>query len=335
MKDKKEECTILAEEILRNIELSELPFKSVILKGLRLCRLLSDELGTKLFTYEATGYPLNEKGNLTNEAWDLCLISGRRHLEKEEDGTYKEYAFTSTVGEMESLNEIQNERMKVLADPASYGDGFTPYMIEVSKHTNERKNIANSIKDNSKRIEIIKLKIYDYVLKIYNELLYGNLVEDIFRVNRNLVDEKLINYCPETIKKLSSIYDNLASSNEEDWANAIHSCRRILKEVADNLYPPTDKTIKVGKKEIKLGEEQYINRLIQYIDNKSDSKTYKNIVGSSLEDIGNKLDALNDAACKGTHNIVTKFEAQRYLIYTYLFLGDILSLDDSDEECDK
>ena len=35
---------------------------------------------------------------------------------------------------------------------------------------------------------------------------------------------------------------------------------------------------------------------IQYIDNKSDSKTYKNIVGSSLEDIGNKLDALNDAA---------------------------------------
>ena len=43
----------------------------------------------------------------------------------------------------------------------------------------------------------------------------------------------------------------------------------------------------------------------------------------------------NVAACKGTHDIVTKFEAQRYLIYTYLFLGDILSLDDSDEERDK
>ena len=35
------------------------------------------------------------------------------------------------------------------------------------------------------------------------------------------------------------------------------------------------------------------------------------------------------------HDIVTKFEAQRYLIYTYLFLGDILSLEDSDEKCDK
>ena len=108
---------------------------------------------------------------------------------------------------------------------------------------------------------------------------------------------------------------------------AIHSCRRILKEVADNLYPSTDEVIKIGKKEIKLGEEQYINRLIQYIDGKSNSKTYKNIVGSSLEDIGKKLDALNDAACKGTHADVTKFEAERYLIYTYLFLGDILSLE--------
>lgn len=328
MKDKKEECTLLAEEILKNIELSELPFKSIILKGLRLCRLMQDDVGIKLFTYETTGYPLDDKGKLTEEAWKLCSISGRRHLEKEEDGTYKEYAFTSTIGEMESSNEIQSERMKVLVDPSSYGEGFTPYMIEVSKHTTERINIANSIKDNSKRIEIIKLKLYDYILKIYNELLYGNLVEDIFRTNRNIVDEKLVNYCPETIKKLSSIYDNLSSSNKEDWSNAIHSCRRILKEVADNLYPSTDEIIKIGKKEIKLGEEQYINRLIQYIDGKSNSKTYKNIVGSSLEDIGKKLDALNDAACKGTHTDVTKFEAERYLIYTYLFLGDILSLED-------
>lgn len=327
MKDKKQECTVLAEEILKNIELSELPFKSIILKCLRLCRLLNDETGVKLFTYEATGYPINDKGKLTSESWELCLLSGRRHFEKDKDGNYDEYAFTATISEMESSNEIQSERMKVLADPTSYGEGFNPYMIEVSKHTKERNNIAVSIKDNSKRIEIIKLKIYDYVLKIYNELLYGNLVEDIFRKNRNIVDSKLMNYCPEAIKKLSSIYDNISSSNEEDWANAIHSCRRILKEVADNLYPPTDKAIKVGTKEIKLGEDQYINRLIQYIDSKSDSKTYNSIVGAELSDIGNKIDALNNAACKGTHDKVTRFEAERYLIYTYLFLGDLLSLE--------
>ena len=155
MKDKKQECTILAEEILKNIELSELPFKSIILKCLRLCRLLNDETGVKLFTYEATGYPINDKGKLTSEAWELCLLSGRRHFEKDKDGNYDEYAFTATISEMEAANEIQSERMKVLSDPTSYGEGFNPYMIEVSKHTKERNNIAVSIKDNSKRIEIL------------------------------------------------------------------------------------------------------------------------------------------------------------------------------------
>lgn len=159
--------------------------------------------------------------------------------------------------------------------------------------------------------------------------MYGNIVEDIFRENRNMVENKLKTYCPETIKKLSSIYDNLMSSNSEDWANAINTCRRILKELADKLYPPTTETKTIGKKEIRLKEEQYINRLIQYIDSKSKSKTYENVVGSSLKDIGKKLDALNKAACKGTHKNITKFEANRYMIYTYLFLGDILSLEEN------
>ena len=326
MKDKKEECTRLAEEILKNIELSEIPFKSIILKCLRLCRLINDDIGVKLFMFEASGYPINQSGHLTSEAWELCGINGRIYYDKDKNGKYKKFAFTSTISEMEASTEVQLERMKVISDPTSYGDNITPFAISTAKNTTERISITKSIKEDAKKIETIKINLYDYVLKIYNDLLYGNIVEDIFRRNRNIVDGKLISICPETIKKLSSIYDNLSSSNEEDWANAIHSCRRILKEVADNLFPPTGEIIHVGKKEIKLGEEQYINRLIQYIDGKSTSKTYKDIVGSSLEDIGNKLDALNNAACKGTHDKVTKFEAERYLIYTYLFLGDILSL---------
>ena len=39
-----EECETLAGEILRNIELSKIPINNVILKGLRLCRLMGDEI---------------------------------------------------------------------------------------------------------------------------------------------------------------------------------------------------------------------------------------------------------------------------------------------------
>lgn len=48
-----EECETLAGEILRNIELSEIPINNVILKGLRLCRLMGDEQGIDFFSYEA------------------------------------------------------------------------------------------------------------------------------------------------------------------------------------------------------------------------------------------------------------------------------------------
>ena len=80
------------------------------------------------------------------------------------------------------------------------------------------------------------------------------------------------------------------------------------------------------KKEIKLGKEQYVNRLIQYIESKSSSSTYKEVIGSSLSYIGNRIDSINNAACKGTHNEIDLNEAKSYVIYTYLLLGDILSL---------
>ena len=72
------ECTKLSEEILKNFELSELPVSKIILKCLRLCRLLNDEDGILLFTYESSGYPETEDNHLTSDAWRIAKIAGRR-----------------------------------------------------------------------------------------------------------------------------------------------------------------------------------------------------------------------------------------------------------------
>ena len=50
------------------------------------------------------------------------------------------------------------------------------------------------------------------------------------------------------------------------------------------------------------------------------------IVGSHLHYMGERLDALFGAAQKGSHATVTKEEADRCVIYTYLLVADILSL---------
>lgn len=81
---------------------------------------------------------------------------------------------------------------------------------------------------------------------------------------------------PLSAQKFASVYENLTSENSEDWSNAVHSCRRILQDTADVIYPAReDKTINLdnGKtKIIKLGVDNYLNRIITYVDEQSDSK---------------------------------------------------------------
>ncbi len=325
--DRIKECTALSEEILKNIELSEIPLSNIILKGLRLCRLLGDADGILLFTFEASGYPENKDGSMTSDAWRISKIAGRRYFQKEENGERIEYAHLALVSQIERNIDTGKLRIQAAQDPASYSGDMTPLAIGYIKNGKERQIIARDVSDQTKWIGKISGSLYNYVLDIYNKLQYGNIMEDIFTKSRLSVNTTLMTLCPEAIKKFISVYDSMDSENPEDWANAIHSCRRILNDFADSIYPPSDEPIKLENgKTVKVGKDQYINRLVQFISSKSISETYATVVGSDLRSIGERLDAINNAVCKGTHSSLTKDEASRYLIHTYLLIGDIIQL---------
>jgi hypothetical protein len=49
------------------------------------------------------------------------------------------------------------------------------------------------------------------------------------------------------------------------------------------------------------------------------------IIGSQLTYLGNRLDALFQAAQKGSHSVISsRDEADRYVVYTYMLVGDLL-----------
>jgi serine/threonine protein kinase len=154
---------------------------------------------------------------------------------------------------------------------------------------------------------------------------------DIFSRIRHLIDSQVGHHVPDTVQKFTSVYQNLQSKNPEDWSNAVHSCRRILQNLADAVFPPQqdDRFIEIeGKlKRIKLGPNNYINRIMCFIEDNSDSKTYNDIVGSQISFMGDRLDAIFKAAQKGSHSVITsREEADRYVVYTYMLVSDILSL---------
>ena len=180
---------------------------------------------------------------------------------------------------------------------------------------------------NTELLSSRRVFIYNYVLEKNYELKYSNLNSDIFTRTQLKFDAEMMNTIPETIKKFTSVYSNLLSENDEDWSNAVHSCRRILQDLADKIYPAREPKELPGGKKINLGVEQYINRLVAYIEKHSDSSRFKEIVGSNLKYIGERLDSIFNAVQKGSHKVIsTQDEADRYVIYTYLIVGDILRL---------
>lgn len=333
VKDRNKEALELSEEILRNFELSEIPTQNIVLKCLRLARLINDFEALEWLKQEANGFELNEKGYLTDIAWMATGKSGRRYFIDDPDSKAAkpkkvERAFTQTIAVLEASVIAAKARMEVAYDRNISLSSHSQYsQIAPPGNVVERNSIATLIRDNTEKIEKVKSRLYEYAFNVNYELKFGEITEDIFTRKRKNVDIILKDICPEAIQKFISVYENLKSDNDEDWANAVHTCRRILKDVADVLYPPSDEPIQVpGRKPIKVGEEQYINRLIQYINSKSTSEKFSSIVGSHLSFIGERLDGVYEATNKGTHAEVTLDEAERYIIYTYLVIGDILSL---------
>ena len=332
-KDRNTEALELSEEILRNFELSEIPTQNILLKCLRLARLTNDFDSIEWLNQEANGFEKNKEGLMTAAAWSAAAKSGRRYFTNDpKDESSKpqkiEYAFTESIAAMEASLNASMARMAVAHDRNVSLSSNSIYTQSAGPgNKRERREISTSIVGNTDRIEKVKSKLYQYVSNVNYELKFGEITEDIFSRKRRFVDNALKDLSPKSIQKFVSVYENLQSKNDEDWANAVHTCRRIIKEVADVLYPPSNElaVLPDGRK-IKVGEEQYINRLMQYISNKSDSGSFNAIVGSNMSFIGERLDGVHNAANKGTHTEVTLEEAERYIIYTYLIIGDILSL---------
>ncbi len=131
---------------------------------------------------------------------------------------------------------------------------------------------------------------------------------------------------PNLKERFEALHPLLESNNPSHWANAVHECRKIFQELADELFPAQSEPRKKNGLEIKLDSNSYINRLVCFVEDHSGSKTYSSVVSSQLDDFGKKLKTIFDATNKGTHADLTRDHAYSFTAYTYLLVGDILSL---------
>lgn len=328
-----EEALHLSEEVLRNVEMGELQLTQCALKASRLARLLNKFDFQKIFEYEAGGYPI-EAGSLSPESWRLAVAAGRRFVIQ--DATTKansEYAYTQSIAQLEEELRVGEASLAAARDPDVAISSANPDQYVWSPVGNflERNTIRQSISQASQRLASRRTLIYHYAHSKHYELKFSGVADDVFSRVRDRVDNTIGRLVPDAVQRFAATHDNLRSDNPEDWSNAAHSCRRILMDLADAIFPATDeeRVVKADGKQIhvKLGKEHFINRIIAFVQDRSGSQRFREIVGSHLAFLGDRLDSVVKGTQKGSHGtIVTREEADRYVVYTYLVVGDVLTL---------
>lgn len=327
-----EEALGLSDEILRNTELNEITLSAIALKASRLARLLNDFDYQQAFEYEASGYPSDPDG-VQPDVWKIAQFSGRVHLSKEKDADEPtEKAYLQSISALQNAIDVSQSALAAAKDPNVSVSSANPHqhLQQPSGNFHERRIIRESVAIATKHLAERRAFIHQYASRKHYELKFSGIAEDIFSRKREQVDGSIGKIVPKAVQKLSAIYENLRSENPEDWSNAVHGCRRMLQDLADAISPPADdRTVEENgkKKVVKMGPDNYINRLIFFIETHAASERFTSVVGSHLKFIGERLDSIFEAAQKGSHSVISsQQEADRYVVYTYLLVGDILSL---------
>ncbi len=301
----------LAEDLLEDIELRRIEPVDIARKTGRLARLLDDQVALRWLRYEIAGYP----NPLDAEASEAALFSNRQAPQDDQGGA------RFWTGHLASL-AAEADGARVQLSSGDEGTSSSEWAITVEREKAQRRDgLRSVVSGRNELIERITSSFYSYVSVRYQELRFGSAVESAFDVVRAQVDETISTLVPDALPKLSAAFENVTSENPEHWANAASTCRRLLKAAADALRPPGPD--KDGRR---MDDGAYINRLVDWIVAQSASRTAGEMISSDLEYLGHRLDAADDAGHKGAHAEVDRFDASRFLVGTYLVLGDILRL---------
>jgi AbiTii len=325
------EALALTAEILANLELGQLPLSNIALKTSRVARLLNDFDMLKILEYEISGYPTTASG-VAPEVWKLAQKAGRGFVQTQIITKQKsERIYLESIDSLEDTIRTTEAALAAARDPENPRPGRMFMGTELAPGNSVERGVRLSASQQAaQRLASRRNLIYQYAQRKHYELKFSGIADDVFSRTRERVDATIGEVLPDAVRRFTAVYDNLRSENPEDWSNAVHSCRRILTDLADAVFLPTNEPREVktesGVRSVKLGKENYINRILAFVEDRSSSERFQDVVGSHINFVAKRIESIVLAVNKGTHDVVTKEEAERYVVYTYLLVGDILSL---------
>lgn len=174
----------------------------------------------------------------------------------------------------------------------------------------------------------IQYRVYSYLCQCERALGFGAGAGSIFDRYRTRVDSHLADLAPEVLEQLNAAYRRTQEGDSEARSHALTSCRRMLRSVADVVFPPRDDPI-IGRdgKPHAAGADQYLARLWAFLDTQTGpGGAGRRLTTAALDDVGNPVERLNDLANKGVHAEVTQAEVDLCVLHSFLLAGEVLHL---------
>jgi hypothetical protein len=336
------EAREVAQALLDELELGTSPIINSIMKGNRLARLLRDTDAATWLDLEARGYPLGFVFSVLGSCEKYARAGGRILP----DNNY----YPPSLPQYEAAVRTSEKALDGIRFPAN----LAPSVSSSNPHEWTGIQIAGAVDKvttaytaalrdaqlrcdhNVKLFNGMKSAVHSYATDCYHALSFGQTAEGLFERARSDVDRFIRDVAPKSAEQLVAAFERYDSGGAEALSHALTSVRRLLSTVADAVYPPKSEPIADGSgRKHDVGQQEYKNRLLAFIQERQTSQSARAILGAELEHLAARLDAVYEKSCKGVHGDVTEAEARLVLIGSYMFLAEIARLASGEQNAER
>lgn len=304
---KSEHTLELVQDLLDDLELGRSSVEKLILKTSRLARIVGADEVKEWLRFELGGFYSDNDISLK-----YMTLTGRWTNRDENKG------YWIPLAQIEARIDADKAKLSVMRTPDSSGD----HNYAVHHATRAMNETSNNIsKLSGIRSKVIAL-LHNFITDVYYEKVFDNLSESIFESYKREVDHLITENCGDMLEQIPTVMERLSSGNSEAISHALTTCRRIIESFANSIFPPSDETIKIGGNDLKLDASKHQNRINAYIHQRCNSKSRKQRFRQNLAN-------LFDRVSTGVHKDVTTEEAKALFLNTYLFLGEVLHLEEN------
>lgn len=301
------EALRLAEELLGDIELSQIPIDKQVLKCARLARIMNNVELIEWLNREKNGY---FKGDA--EKYPRFRETGR--VGKTDD----DHVYAGVVQLQPYLHTMELELAQLRVPNVSSEYARSAIMAV----TDRIAGVRNAIVKYQLITSRVSGMLHTSVSAIYLSLRFSGQQDTMFEKAKSEIDTRISKLDEILLQRVDAAYSNLRVGNPESVSAAMNSVRRLIDGFTDSVFPASGETRPhpiPGKPPLRMTQQNTLNRLRAFIDDNAQSRSRSKRLGESAESIYARVS-------NGVHNDASTSEAEYLFLTSYILLGEILNL---------